>query len=552
MAATLAFMPAIYAQSLDESLTVEGKYKPEYIPADRLPVLPNMMTLSAPQSPMESDRRGVAAAFPPDALPMPATGWRTSKDFDSSRGYVAFRLGSWLNSSLSAGYMPVMTDDTKLGIRLQHNSTSLWQAWKADEEKNIPAADKRKRYDETLGIDLRQRVAEAGTLSAGVQYHLAYFNYYTTVTDRIEDGHEKAPTQTINDIYAHARWNGSPSGSLDYTVSADVRHFAYRAAYVPVISYLPTLISGKGERETAVNVGGDVKYSLSAKSRLSGELLYSGVINSIGNDVNRFRFAPGYEISGAAYSLRLGVDLAVVGAEKTRFRIAPDIRFSARSGLTAFSAKIGGGTHLRTLAWMHQMDYYSSPLAGCTHAAYSPLDASLALQLNPGGKWTLGLEGTWRTTLDEAYGGLYQSYINGETLYLEPVSARRLHGFSIALNAGYDFCRYFSLKGKGSWQPQHGNTGFLNGFDRPTFTLDIAAQSRPTDRLMIALDYNLRARRELLRGNVSRLDLSAEYRITDRLSAGAELRNLLNRHEEILPALPMEGFNAAAGLQITF
>lgn len=552
LAAVLTMSMGASAQNLSESVTVEGHYTPETIPADRLPILPATITLKAPESPMAYDRNGVAADFAPDALSMPATGWLTTKTYDQSKGYLRFRLGSWLNSSLSAGIIPIKNETTTVNAWLQHNSTSLWQAWKADEARRLPAADKRERYDEAIGVTLSHTIDDAGTLSAGVKYHLGYFNYYTTITANMEDDHEKAPTQTLNDLYANVGWSGRATRNLTYRVRADVRHFAYRAAYTRINTSPVRFLYEKGERETTVNAGGDVAYALSSNSTLNAGLLYSGVLNSIGNDVNRLRFTPGYEVAERNYSLRLGVDLAVTGGQKTRFRIAPDVSFSARSGMAAFSAKIGGGTHLRTLAWMHEMDYYSDPLAGCTRAAYSPLDASMALQLNPGGKWTLGIEGTWRTTLDETYGGTYQSYLDGMASFRDSIPGNRIHGISIAINAGYDFGRYLSLKGRGSWQPQHGNAGFLNGFDRPTFTLDASAASQPIDRLSLTLSYRLRARRELLNGNISRLDLSAEYRITDRISAGAELRNLLNRHEEILPCLPLEGLNAAAGLQIVF
>lgn len=540
------------AQKLTESVTVEGHYTPDIISADRLAISPMRIPVKAPESPMEYDRHGVTANFAPDALSMTATKWRANKNFDTTKGYIDFRLGSWLNSSLSAGFNAIKTENTRLNAYFQHNSTSLWQAWKADENKGIFAADKRKRYDETAGLNLQQKFADNGTLDATLQYHLGYFNYYTTITPKLEDGHEKAPTQTLNDLYAQAIWSSAKSHLLSYRVRADVRHFAYRAAYTRMPTDPISFIYGKGERETTINAGGDVAYTLSSKSRIAGGILYSGVLNSIGNDVNRLRLTPGFETSESGYSLRLGVDLSLTGGQNTRFRIAPDVRFSARNNMIAFSAKIGGGTHLRTLAWMHQMDYYSDPLAGCTRAAYTPLDASLALQLNPGGKWTLGIEGTWRTTLDETYGGTYQSYLNGKTSFRDSIPGNRIHGFSISLNAGYDFSRYLGLKCKGSWQPQHGNTGYLNGFDRPTFTVDASAESHPIEKLSLTLSYRLRARRELLKGNLSRLDLEAEYRLTDRLSAGVELRNLLNRHEEILPSLPLEGFNAAAGLQITF
>lgn len=558
-ATTAVIIYPVSAQNLSESVTVEGKYKPEIIPADRLALLPATIPLKAPESTMAFDRIGVNANFAPDALSMPATGWRTTKVYDTSKGYVNLRLGSWLNSSLSAGFAAINDENTRLNIYLQHNSTSLWQAWKEDAKTGTPAADKRFRYDETLGATLRHNFASAGNISAQLQYHLGYFNYYGSLRN-LNNGKITAPTQTVNDLYANANWTGNTIGKFHYEVSADFRYFAYRAMYTPnyMSTYLPAtppnLPRTKGERESTVEIGGNLSYDLNAKSNLDIGLQYSGVINSIGNDVNRLRINPSYNMAGDNYSLRLGIYMATVGNGKTRFRLAPDVQFSMRSGISAFSAKIGGGTHLRTLAWMHQMDYYANPSQGCHQAAYSPLDIKVAYQLNPGGKWTFGLEGMWRTTLDESFGGLYQAFINNplSTLTSEYFNMTRIKGFSVSLNGGYVFNRYFAIHGKIAWQPQHGNSGVLNGFDRPTFTADISACSHPTDKLSLSLDYGLRARRLLLPGNISRLNLSADYMITDKLSVGAELNNLLNRKEMVLPSLPTEGFNATAGVQLVF
>lgn len=559
---------AAYGQRITESVTVEGRYKPDIIAADRLPLLPSAMALTAPESPMTYDRKGTAAAFVPDALSMPATGWRATKAYDTSKGYIDLRLGSWLNSSLSAGYAAINSDDTRLNVWLQHNSTSLWQAWKEDAETGQPAADRRFRYDETIGADLSHRVFGAGTVKAALQYHLGYFNYYGTLQGPEKDDHITAPTQTINDVYARVGWTGETYGRLAYSAEADVRHFGYRSMYTPLlIDVYPWEYSRtKGARETVVNVAGEVWFKSSVFGLQSSDrgwkigtgLKYSGVLNAVGNDVNRLEATPAYTVGGRNYSLRIGANVAVVGnGEKTRFRIAPDVRFSARKGMTAFSATVGGGTHLRTLAWMHTMDYYSSPGTGCYEAAYSPLDIRLALQLNPGGRWTFGVEGMWNTTLDETFGGLYQAFLNHKWWSsiapsgMYPASGR-IAGFGIGVNAGYEFCRYLSLKGRASWQPQDGKKGVLNGFDRPELTADIAAESRPMDALTLRLDYRLRAKRELLPGNLSRLGLSADYRITDRISVGLELDNILNRHEEYLPGLALEGFNAMAGINIKF
>ncbi len=560
LSTTLAAMAVLpfntTAQNLSESVTVEGRYQAEVIPADRLSLPPTALTLKVPESPMSYDRKGVTAAFAPDALPMVATGWRATKTFDTSKGYVSLMLGSWLNSSLSAGYNAVNTDYTRLNVYLQHNSTSLWQAWKKDEAAGFPAADRRFRYDETIGAELQHRIAGTGTLSATAKYHLGYFNYYGTDKGQQEAGRIKAPTQTLNDVYGRIEWTGTPKRKLSYGAFADVRYFGYRAMYVPnyIAIYPAEFTSMQGERETALNIGGKMAYKVAKKSIVDVAVRYSGVFQSIGNDVNRVELVPAYVVAEKTYSLRIGANAAVAGnGERTRFRIAPDISFDTRKGQAAFSASIGGGTHLRTLAWEHEMDYYSNPAGGIDDVAYTPLDIRLALQLNPGGRWTFGVEGEWRTTLDETLRGNYQAFLNGYTLPDDAFPASgHLHGFSLGVNAGYEFSRYLSLNGKCSWQPQKGSKGILNGFDRPAFTAEISAESKPIERLTVGIDYNLRAKRLLLPGNLSRLDLRGEYRITDKISVGAEINNLLNRHEDVLPGLPLEGINAAAGVQIVF
>lgn len=213
VAAAAAITATAAAQNLEESVTVEGKYTPEIIKTDRLPLLPTPAKLEAPESRLEYDQNGVNANFAPDALPMGATDWRNSKIFNRSKGYVDLRVGSWLNTSLSAGVAAINTADTKLGVALQHNSTSLWQAWKKDANHAADAA-KRFRYDERINMALSHRVADAGVLSADVQYHLGYFNYYGTSKGVVEDGRIKAPTQTLNDVYARVGWTGSTSGDF--------------------------------------------------------------------------------------------------------------------------------------------------------------------------------------------------------------------------------------------------------------------------------------------------------------------------------------------------
>ena len=556
-----AAFAGLHAQNLEESLTVEGKYTPEVIAADRLSVLPSVMSLTAPASRLGYELEGVAANFSPDALAMPATGWRSTKPSDTSRGYVDLSMGSWLNSRLHAGYAAIRNEDTRLDVYLRHYSTSLWRAWKADPAKGIgEAASRRFRYDETVGADFSHRFAGAGKLSAALHYHYGHFNYYATQC-KLEDtkGKRNAPAQDLNDVYGRVKWEKDFSEKLLFTADADFRYFGYRKNFIPQLfssswvssSIYRSFLADKGCGETVVNVGANTEYAFSRANKIGLGLQYSGVINNPGLDLNRLRFLPGYDYTHGNVSLHVGAELAVANS---RFRIAPDLRFAARDKDVAFSATIGGGTYLRTMAWMHDMDYYSDPSYTCSEATYSPIDARLALQYNPGGRFTFGVEGIWTTLIDQPFGGIYQAYLNGTggIRYNEIYSQDRLHGFSIGVNAGYEFSRYFGVRGNFNWQPQHGATGILNGFDRPAITANVSATSKPLDALTLKLDYNLRAKRQLLSGNISRLNFAADYSINERMTVGLTLDNLLNRHEMLLPDLPTEGFTAAGRLRFTF
>ncbi|MDE6785884.1 MAG: hypothetical protein K2J46_02450, partial [Muribaculaceae bacterium] len=72
------------------------------------------------------------------------------------------------------------------------------------------------------------------------------------------------------------------------------------------------------------------------------------------------------------------------------------------------------------------------------------------------------------------------------------------------------------------------------------------------DKLSLKLDFTLLARRQLWHKSFRSLNLTGDYQISDKISVGAAICNLLNRKQEVLPGLPIEGINATAGVQIVF
>ena len=125
-AAALACATAAQAQ-LHEAINVEGRYVPEIIRIDRVNAFPKAMRFSIDSQPIGYEGSGVAASFSPTLFTMPASGWRDSRLINDNPGDLELGAGSWLNSTLSAGYRFIDNSSTLFGVRLQHNSTSLWK-----------------------------------------------------------------------------------------------------------------------------------------------------------------------------------------------------------------------------------------------------------------------------------------------------------------------------------------------------------------------------------------------------------------------------------------
>lgn len=105
---TAAAVPA--AAQYDQDIHVEGKYVPEYIDHDRIGLFPKPVKFMHEKSELTYYMTGVNAAFQPRIVPMQATSWGARRDYSANRGYVDFGIGSWLESTLSAGYRIIDTE----------------------------------------------------------------------------------------------------------------------------------------------------------------------------------------------------------------------------------------------------------------------------------------------------------------------------------------------------------------------------------------------------------------------------------------------------------
>lgn len=609
-----AAMPA--AAQLHEQISVEGKYVPDVIRIDRINTFPKALKLTLASEPIGYEQGGVAAAFNPSLLMMPATGWKADRYVSSSRGYLELGAGSWLNSTLSAGYRFIDNSTTLFGVRLQHNSTSLWKPAISERTADV----KQERYDESIGLYASHVVKDYGRLDAAIDYHAGYFNYYGFAGYAgSEAGSDKAPTQTINDFAMRLDWRSliSPSATLSYHASARVRHFAYRALPLPQLPAAGATMP-KGSRETEAALSGGLRMPWESGSSIGLDANLRVVLLSGGNDTAEGMRLPGsgitlpkvdnygmltltpyYRFNKGLLDIRLGADVDLAfnagpdGSRYSFFHIAPDVKFALQTGQVGLYLNALGGSELNTLAYLHELDYYGVPAAISSRPSFTPLDAQVGVNMGPFSGFSAGIEARYSSTKNVPLGGWYQSWLNSMTFTpvgLQPAVAQgsellysfdpdgiNLHGASVAARLSYDHGETFSISAEGTLQPQDGEKGYFNGYDRPKVTAAIKASVKPIEPLRISAGYDFRGKRaiytrsfaELGQGgtlidgdnttlhslplpDITLLNIAASWSFSHDMSVWIQADNLLNRHDEYFPMLPTQGLTVAGGFRIQF
>ncbi|MDE7159566.1 MAG: hypothetical protein K2O24_01785, partial [Muribaculaceae bacterium] len=536
------------------------------------------------------------------------TGWQADRSLPATRGYIDAALGSWLNSNLSAGYRILTGPATTLGVRLQHNSTSLWSA-------ETPAGSKPCRryvYDETLGADFSHGFKGAGRLTASAQYHLRCFNYYATLPywhhdtaeDQQHDTDFKAPTQTLNDVSLRLGWTPESRGAFGWNLGTAYRHFGYRALYLPVAD--GGLEHRKGARENHIALSSDLSLTTSATRQADMGVRLDGVFEDGGDRwLGQLSLTPGYGTTTGNLSWRIGAEIDFTAHARSTekgfpvFHIAPDLRASYTSGLITLFASASGGNTLQTLASRQVYDPYGVPEVYSLSPSYSPIDGKIGVTLNPAGGLRITVDAGYKVQNNVELGGWYQALLNrgaglpggiGETaglMFMYNHEGVRLHGGRVGLEAEYDDGRILSIRGALSWQPQKGRLGWFNGYDRPRWLGRIGVSARPVSPLRIEASLDWRGSRCIYTygaaeapdvatppggviinggegdaerypligeklGDIVDLRLGASWQLTKGLSVRAEAFNLLNRHTEMLPGLPSEGVCIAGGVTWEF
>ncbi len=555
------------AQELNESMTVQGAYDPVIRKHERISPLPDRLSLPLPEASLPLATQGEPVDVDSKLAQQDAPSWGTRLP-EQRRGYIDLLAGSFLNTSLSAGYRAISNSSTTLGIWLQHNSSSLFRA-----NDDSPY---RRRYDETVGARLSQKFAP-GSLSLSAAYHLGYFNYYRAIDPAADPAPALPGSQTLNDFLFNAEWEGRHRKiGFNYHAGATYRYFGLRRIYDHAPEAFGSYVSHTPARENDVTVNATLGYNTTRVSTFSLALQgrWLPYSNSELSTPGFYSITPAYTLMRPHLRLRLGVRLdlshSVEGYEKfATFHAAPD--FSVSYTATRFTASLSatGGVQPNTLSSLHQLDYYSTPTLTATTPLYSPVNARLRLGFGNFRGFSAGLFATYAIMRNTPLAGTYPLYLfnlpGAAAMRLATPGYLDVRGFSMGADLRFALDNILTATGTLTYTPQHGSRGSFNGIDRPRWVLATEATVRPISPLSISVGYDYRGVRNLyFRTSPSApvaslrlpdlydLHARADYTFLSRYTVGISARNILSSNPWTTPDMPLEGFTLLGHFSVVF
>lgn len=574
----LALIPAAASAQYNQTIDVDGTYKPQYIPRERVNVFPERLRFGTLDSNMSFDTRGVVTNFTPFGVPMEATGWESTRPAYPYDGYVELNLGSWLDARVNAGYRFVNNGNTLAGAYLRHNSTSLWKPKVNDYTEDT----KRWLYDETIGLYARHIFNGKGMLDADLRYNVTCFNYYGFSPDINRLDIPEAPSQTLNDFNFHVNWKSDTERRLQYHGGIDVRYMGFRRYY----DALAANTDMQGRRQTLITPTLGVSYLMGGKSTVGLDLqgdavIYckqrTGALSTSPDNYGRLSLTPYYQYNGEGFDFKAGPRIDLMFENGPTLRLAPEVMFGYHTKGIALELSATGGTQLNTLAYQRELSLYCNPSQMSDSPIYTPLDANLKFRFGPFAGFTAGIGGGFRRSMHQPAGGWYTAFLNHNPAslhqqygYLYDGTDYNCYGFTVGIDLGYKYGRWIEIAAAVNYQPQEEKKSYFNGLDLPEVTGRISVRSNPWSSLKLGVNWDLRANRrpliyryvnepassaeptpELINtriGNWSNLSFDASYDIRDNFTVEFNVDNLLNRRQDLLQNLPSPGITVHAGI----
>lgn len=577
LALGLILAPAMAsAQGLHKEINVDQRIDPVKRDASRINVLPTLQLPSLTRSQLLFSDRVVASRIS-DSSPVLAPMAYGDKLYTSPyRGYVSLGLGAPnFIADFSAGYRIIDTEKTGLSLWSQYCG-DIYSASNLDGNGNTTWDD----HTATLGLDLRHKVGQNSSLSAGLSYDFGYHTLPYLANQLFGQN-----TSRVNADVAFARRNST----VDYDVALRYSHFGfYHLSEAGAMrSDFKNDIFDKGVRQNLFGASAGASLPFGESSALSlaidADFLKTGLHNrplypykDLDNlahvqsgTTGIFAITPKYTLRTPTVTASLGAKLNISTANDKTFHFAPEASFAwTPSQLFGFEAKVKGGSSLNPLSELYDVAPYLSP-----YMAYKPSHIPYAIDARMS-------VGPFFGAYLEVFGGYAKA-----SDWLMPVISTAYPGFGVFDSAdlsawhagaavGYDYRDIFSLRASYETAPNDYDHSFYEWRDRAKHVFNAEIAVRPISPLRLTLDWQFRGGRRAYRfvgltqgngvlgtfyspepyslGCMSDLTLGADYSFTDRFSVYARGENLLNRRYRHIGLRNSQGIHALVGATLKF
>lgn len=539
------------AQDLTTEITVDRTVVTELPDAEPLKsVFPVMPQLPATDFRLQPAMYSRASVFSPLAGNLNAplyTGINAPIDY---RGYAFGGYFPAFNAEAALGYRFVNTTATQAGAALSYNGFS-YKSRLSEPKATVSSNTFRAQADASHRFDA------GATLTATVDY------MYAGLKSPLFD--DESQKQSISAFRAKAGVSGGRQ--ITYGIEIDYSHFGlgkditsrYSANIAPAsddrfgINGKASFAMGhEGKTSLSIGLGADFlkatgfrpgQYDVSPTDETSGILTVN----------------PALQYGGKNANVKIGaiINFGINSPDKV-FHIAPDVTL-CWTPTCAFDAYVtaDGGERFNDLRWQYEQSVFA-PGATASTRSFTKLRSRIGFNAHLFNDFRIG-----------AFAGY--GYVNNLPVYaltlrgadatgsvLLPLifATERAKSWYFGGNIGYDFGRYASLSAEGRYYTK----GDFSSADRAHMVLDASLKIFPIEKLSFEVTYSLRGRRHYtapMAGcvnmhNSSLLDLTANYAITERFSAFASVRNLLNRRCLSTPLVESRPLHGLVGVSYLF
>lgn len=566
--------------TLNRQILLERDFDPTLQDASKINTLPAVHEPVIKQANIQYESRQPGLSF--NNYPLGDTGSgdiKTNINYSKKRGYLDLGAGTYSNILGNLGYKIVDTKADQFDVFARYNSTNGNIKY-ADQNYDI---DKQKaKYSDILIKARYQHSFEFLKWYLDAKYQNTGFNYYGNSFGNYPDGtFDYSKKQSLNNFGIETGVKSNNNNEFIYTGSLAFNHFSTK--YGPSASL-------DGISGNLINANIDIAAPFNSDKLIGVRL---GILNEGFSDVDyytkeennkylhsliKLRFNPYIGFEGANYKISLGVNVNYAIDKKNKFLISPDINIDWRvaESTSLYITAVGGINDNNFLSVMRENRYVY--LGNKVDYSQTLVDGSIGIKSGAIKGFEFDIFGGYKYTKNEH---LYNTLVNSFTLswsnvfipdYVDlgvghfggQIKTNLIPRTELSAKAvGY----FYNVSKKGD------GYGKLEALQLPSFTVGLNADIHILDNLLLSAKYTLATGRKAslintydagggIPGlsytevgkikNINELSIGAEYKITDWITAFAQVNNVLNQKYDSWYGYTQQGLNVMGGLRFKF